>query len=1026
MAKFKKRFPRKFPVSQAVRDQIIRDQEQKRVLKHQVRNTQPITELTKEVVLPSLDLVRKELCTRKLSEFIKYFWSVLEPTTTFSSNWHIEAISEHLEAVTSGQIRNLLINIPPRHMKPCYVKCKVLEKRRGRINLGDIVVGDEVLTHMGRFRKVSAVHEQGLLTLYKINTWRGRVAYAAEDHPFLTTRGWVLARDLTDKDFLAEVHPQEDCGTETVCDEEARLIGYLVGDGCVKYKTAAFTNQDSETLEDFLHCAEFLDFAYRKDIDKRSKNKPIVTIYLKPKGDGGFCPNHPDVHTDWKFNYCTECRNKKQIRINNGSKTSKKGFSSKRRENQYDVCECGKPKAKASSRCYACSGRSLDQGQFDDPAIIETNQNPVLSWLETHDLFEKSSYTKTVPSSILAGTNRIVSEFLAAYWSCDGTIAYRTDIRNKDNFTMKVESVTVSEQLAKGVQHLLTRLGISSVVRKQERKLKTKRQGETYVFWRVTMTTQDDISKFMSIIGSKIRNEKKSRIKGLNRTNFDKVLTPDPIESIEIVNKGECRCLTVEEDHSFTLEDIAVKNTLSVSIFWPAWVWTKYPSKRWLFNSYDMKNSIRDSVACRRLIESPKYMQMFGDAYKITSDQNTKIRFDNDRSGYRIASSVNGANTGEGADILTVDDAHNVREKESEAILESTLAWWFETMSSRLNDPKTGGKVVVGQRVREGDLPGAIIKKGGYVHLNLPAEFNPKAKCATILGWEDPRTKEGELLWPNRIGDKEIANLKKELGPTAYAAQYLQSPSPLEGGRFKEYYFRYFDIQGGCYRLFEKDGTTVKKTVDIESCNRFGIMDPAGVEKSVNNKPCYTVIQIWDVTPDGDMLLVHQTRVQKEVPDVVDLTVKVCREFQTPYIAIEKDGIGLGVVQTVRRKGVAVKPIKARGSKEARSETAEIRMASGTVYFGIQDSNLYDIQHELLMFPNGDNCDIVDCVSYAAMMVQQLKGPPLHGEDIDHNEAKAAEVKKEEQEKTIQQYEEARQSARMRHYDEESMWVGLN
>ncbi len=48
-------------------------------------------------------------------------WHVIEPSTPFVPGWHIDAIIDHLEAVTRGQIRNLLINVPPRHMKSLLV-----------------------------------------------------------------------------------------------------------------------------------------------------------------------------------------------------------------------------------------------------------------------------------------------------------------------------------------------------------------------------------------------------------------------------------------------------------------------------------------------------------------------------------------------------------------------------------------------------------------------------------------------------------------------------------------------------------------------------------------------------------------------------------------------------------------------------------------------------------------------------------------------------------------------------------------
>ena len=48
-------------------------------------------------------------------------WIIVEPSTPFVPGFHIDAIIEHLEAVTRGQIRNLLINVPPRHMKSLLV-----------------------------------------------------------------------------------------------------------------------------------------------------------------------------------------------------------------------------------------------------------------------------------------------------------------------------------------------------------------------------------------------------------------------------------------------------------------------------------------------------------------------------------------------------------------------------------------------------------------------------------------------------------------------------------------------------------------------------------------------------------------------------------------------------------------------------------------------------------------------------------------------------------------------------------------
>ncbi len=62
-----------------------------------------------------------ELAKREFREFVRLAWSQAEPAYPFLPNWHIDAIADHLQAVTEGQIQRLLINIPPGHAKSLMV-----------------------------------------------------------------------------------------------------------------------------------------------------------------------------------------------------------------------------------------------------------------------------------------------------------------------------------------------------------------------------------------------------------------------------------------------------------------------------------------------------------------------------------------------------------------------------------------------------------------------------------------------------------------------------------------------------------------------------------------------------------------------------------------------------------------------------------------------------------------------------------------------------------------------------------------
>jgi len=215
-----------------------------------------------------------------------------------------------------------------------------------------------------------------------------------------------------------------------------------------------------------------------------------------------------------------------------------------------------------------------------------------------------------------------------------------------------------------------------------------------------------------------------------------------------------------------------------VSIAFPAWVWLHNPNEQFLYASYALSLSLRDSVKCRRLISSPWYQERWGNKYQLLGDQNTKSRFDNTRNGYRIASSAGGSITGEGASMLFCDDPNNSLDGDSEVQRENKIDWWTQVWSTRLNDKKNDCRVVIQQRIHERDITGYILDHDDlneWTKLILPMEFEEKRKSRTVVLpttegqiWEDPRVKEGQLLWPERINEDELKSLKQALG-SSYA-----------------------------------------------------------------------------------------------------------------------------------------------------------------------------------------------------------------------------------------------------------------
>src|SRR4029077_284256 len=115
---------------------------------------------------------------------------------------------------------------------------------------------------------------------------------------------------------------------------------------------------------------------------------------------------------------------------------------------------------------------------------------------------------------------------------------------------------------------------------------------------------------------------------------------------------------------------------------------------------------------------------------------------------------------------------------ESDLVRSGTIRAYDEVWSSRSNDPAASAEVIIMQRLGESDLSGHILDQGNVVHLSLPAEYDPRRHCRTVIGWSDPRTVEGEPLWPVRFSSQWLEDQAVRMGPFGFAGQYQQAPTP--------------------------------------------------------------------------------------------------------------------------------------------------------------------------------------------------------------------------------------------------------
>lgn len=410
----------------------------------------------------------------------------------------------------------------------------------------------------------------------------------------------------------------------------------------------------------------------------------------------------------------------------------------------------------------------------------------------------------------------------------------------------------------------------------------------------------------------------------------------------------------------------SAKSTI-VSVMWPAWVWTRRPGVRFLTSSYAYSLAERDAMRTRRLIMSEWYQRRWGDMVALSTDMNRMARYDNTRLGYRIGVSRSGSTTGEGGDCLIADDPQSALDAGSDTALGHVKSWFGDVWSNRRNDPKRSLMVMVQQRLHEDDLTGHLLAQGGWVHLNLPMEYEGERE-PNAIGWVDWREEEGEWLYPARFGEREKQEVVRFAGEIGWATQFQQRPVGKGGGILK------VDRWARYYRA--------------ELPERFrrvaAFADTAAKARQRND---YTAIALWG-EHDGNWWLLDLVWDKFEFPELVETASRAWARWKlfpvgqrpTKFV-VEDASSGTQLIQTLRKQArIPIIEYNARGDKEERVNAIAGYQYNGMLHLPADDMQglgVFDVSsfiNEHAMFPNGRHDDRVDS-STMMMMYWEIEPP---------------------------------------------------
>ena len=446
-------------------------------------------------------------------------------------------------------------------------------------------------------------------------------------------------------------------------------------------------------------------------------------------------------------------------------------------------------------------------------------------------------------------------------------------------------------------------------------------------------------------------------------------------EHLEAVSRGDIKRLLVNVSPGFS-------KSLICNVFFPAWQWgpRHNPSQRFISASYSQHLTERDNMRCRNVVVSDRYQKYWGDVFKISNEQFTKVKFANDKTGWKFATSVGGVGQGERADFVMIDDANNPTESESKVVRDSTNQWFTEVIPDRLNDMQESAIVVIQQRVHENDVSGLIIEKEfGYTHLCIPMENDLLRHCVTVLGyddngdeitWEEPRTEEGELAWPERFPPKVIESLKREKGSFAYAGQYQQIPVPRGGGIIKEEWWRLWG---------NPDNPTDKNYREFPPFEYIlGSLDCAYSEKQEADYSAMTIWGIWrDEYNMPKIMLAGAWKERLPLHELLSRIQFTANRCKCDTVLVEAKGPGVSVMQEMRRMfmgekfGITPVDPTRQGDKVARMHSISHLFEEGLIYAPDRDYAKMVIQ-DVSSFPKGMSDDIADTVSQSLRYMRQI------------------------------------------------------
>jgi predicted phage terminase large subunit-like protein len=401
--------------------------------------------------------------------------------------------------------------------------------------------------------------------------------------------------------------------------------------------------------------------------------------------------------------------------------------------------------------------------------------------------------------------------------------------------------------------------------------------------------------------------------------------------TLQEVVKGNIKRLIINIPPRYGKTELAVKCFI-------AWSLARNPQSKFIHLSYSDSLALDNSSQTKEYIESDAFQNLW--QMKLKKDAQSKSKWFNDWGGGVYATASGGAITGFGAGVteskefsgaIIIDDPLKPDDAFSEVKRKAVNERFNNTIRSRVNDRDTP-IIVIMQRLHEDDMSGFLLNGGSgedWTHLCLPA-----------------LNQNNEPLWSDKHTFDELEAIRQGSRYT-FAGQYMQTPSPDEGGEWKKNWFEIINKQSI---------PPIKWNMYIDGAyTKDNANDPTGIQIAGKYNNDYIILTSIDKYLEMPELL-------KFIPEFIKAVA-----VQISMIYVEPKASGKSIAQLIKQQTklniAEIKSDFVQMSKIERARSVSPFIESGRVKLIEGSWNEHYLQ-QIAMFPNGKHDEHIDLTCY--------------------------------------------------------------